>query len=122
MNKDKDKENTKNSTISEDKKINKNKINDEDVKVNDNIIEEIKNDANESISSEKSESIQFNNNINKFKKEADKYTDDNFEEKPDVFNYGNIQKVSSERPMCEEKANNEKNKEDINNTFFDKKK
>ena len=131
INQDKDKENTKTSTISKNKKINIIKINDEDVKENNNInlidnnkkgiIEEMKNDVNENISSEKSESILFNNNINKFKKETDKYTDNNFVERPDVFNYGNIQKDSSERSMREEKVNNEKNNENINNSFFDKK-
>ena len=82
-----------------------------------NINEEyINNNIEENRNTEKSESIKFNKDIYKFKNENDEITDNNFAGKPNVFNYDNTRKNSSERSLCGPKIiKNDKNDEDINN-------
>ena len=126
-----DKEDTKSTNANKNKNVDeniKNNIisnNDEDEKEKKDlniktdrkldINEEERNDAKDNINSEKSESIKFNSSINKFKNENDIITDNNFAEKPNIFNYDNTPKNSSERSLYKK----EKQNEDIDN-FFNK--
>ena len=128
-----DKEDTKSTNANKNNNLGENKKNNNIISNNDedekekkdlNIVtdrklginEEERNDAKDNINSEKSESIKFNNSINKFKNENDIITDNNFAEKPNIFNYDKTPKNSSERSLYKK----EKQNEDIDN-FFNKK-